>query len=287
MTLEQILQNTSLKPKEALILLSFLIKKPLAALLAHTEVTVNPNDYKRYKTLEKKRLAGWSLAVLIGQKEFYGLNFKVNQHVLIPRPETELLVDDSLKLINNKIDQEPLTIIDLGTGSGAIIITLANELQKYNLPLFKKINFLASDISATALKIARQNTKNHSLIKKITFYQGDLLAPFKNKLKDQNIIITANLPYLTARQFKNSPSIQKEPRLALISGLDGLKHYRRLFKQLGRTNYCSLTLFCEIDPGQKTKIKTLAKKYFPQSQIVIKSDLAGRARLAIIKNQRA
>jgi release factor glutamine methyltransferase len=171
----------------------------------------------------------------------------------------------------------------LGTGSGAIIITLAVELKKQTPELFKKTNFLAVDISRLAVKIAKQNAKIQQLDKKVEFFIGDLLKPLVKKIKNKNLIIAANLPYLTAKQIRQAPTIQKEPHQALNGGADGLKYYRELFKQLKTVKYRAIALFCEISPEQKIKIKILAKKYFPGQKIIILKDWRKKDRLLIIK----
>lgn len=275
MTFLQILKSSSLPQKEIEILLTFLLKKSREYLLTHPELKISQKNYQKFKKLEKKRLKAWSIAVLIGQKEFYGLNFIVNKNVLVPRPETELIIDEVLKIFQEKPNN--YSIIDLGTGSGAIIITLA-KILKNNI-----LKFLAVDISALALKVARQNAKLYKLNKKIKIYQGNLLDPVSKSLNNKNLIITANLPYLTEKQIKNSPSIWREPKLALDGGQDGLKYYRALFKQIRALKYKSLELLVEIDPSQTAKIKTLAKKYFLPKCLEIKKDLANHNRLLIIR----
>lgn len=314
MTFSQILKTSPLPRKEIEILIAFLLKKDREFLTTYPETIVNETTYKKLETLIKKRLAGWSSAVLIGQKDFYGLTFKVDKNVLVPRPETEIMVDEVVKLINQteatkqsapKIATWKNTaLIDIGTGSGAIIITSASELKRVNRKQYQQTNFLGIDISPLALKTAKQNAAQNGLGQKIKFVKGNLLTPLiNNKTINKNIncrypnkknfisrlIITANLPYLTPQQIKASPSIQKEPLIALVAGSDGLKYYRELFKQL--KGFClinnliprSLTVLCEIDPSQKIKIKTIVKKLFPNVSIEIQKDLAGKARLAIIK----
>ncbi len=272
MTLKQVYTNSLLPRRETEILLAFLLNKRREFLLTYPETIVPPLIYKRFKALEKKRRANWPISYLTGHKEFYGLDFKVTPAVLTPRPETEMIVEEILK-----IDLERSLMIDLGTGSGAIIIACAKNLKN------KSTQFLAVDISRPALNIARQNANLHGLNKKIKFYQGNLLTPIRQQLINQNLIISANLPYLTSTQVKKAPSISREPRVALIAGSDGLKYYRILFKQLSAITYESLTLLCEIDPGQKNKILALSKKYFFGAKIEIKKDLAGKHRLAVIK----
>jgi len=276
MTFFQLLKISSLPPKETEILVTFLLHKNREFLLTHLETKISLPLLKKFKKLEKKRLLGWSIAALIGQKEFYSLNFKVDKNVLVPRPETEMIVDEILKEAENDS-----LIIDLGTGSGAIIIALAKNFKT------TKNRFLAVDISSRALKIAKQNAKLHRLDKNIKFFQGNLLAPILKLLPNKKLIIAANLPYLTKTQINNSPSIKREPKLALDGGRDGLKYYQALFKQLKPVKYKALELLIEIDPSQTAKIKTLAKQYFSPKCLKIKKDLAGRNRLLIIKKTSA
>lgn len=268
-----------MSPKEGLSLLSFIEQKSIEKLLTNLEQPVTLNNYRKFQTLEKRRLANWPVAYLTGQKEFYGLNFLVNKNVLVPRPETELMVEETLKELNN-LPEISRSIIDLGTGSGAIIISLAKNLRKSNT------NFFALDISRAALLVAKSNAKSHGLNKIIKFYQGNLLKPILKTLNNQNLVITANLPYLTKTQIKNSSTISCEPKLALDGGLGGLKYYRELFEQLQNINYLSLFLLIEIDPSQAEKIKSSIKKYFSIDDFDIKSDLSGQKRLVIIKKSR-
>lgn len=273
MTFLQLLKQSSLPPKETEILAAFLINKDRAFLLTHPEINLSPTVCKKFLKLEKVRLANWSIAVLIGEKEFYGLKFSVNKHVLVPRPETEMIIDEIRQLKAIK----PL-IIDLGTGSGAIITTLAKNIKSNGA------KFMAVDISASALKVAKENAKLNGVNKIIKFYHGNLLLPILKSLPGQNLIIAANLPYLTKDQIKNSPSIKHEPRLALDGGKDGLKFYKLLFKQLKLVNYNSLYLIIEIDPAQTNILKTLIKVNFPLANVKILRDYSGRNRLILLRH---
>ncbi len=224
--------------------------------------------------LTKKRLDNYPLAYLVGYKEFFGLQFLVNKHVLIPRPETELILEEALIIVaNQNIDN----IIDIGTGSGCIIITLAKLLKHH------KINFYGLDISAPALKVAQRNAKLHQV--NVKFRRGNLLQPLipsKNFNKQTNLLI-ANLPYLTPRQIANSPSVSREPKLALAAESDGLKYYRQLLWQLVKSSFNFQYLLLEIDPSQKNTIKRLIKNYLPNASWQIKKDLKGHNRLVMIK----
>lgn len=269
---------------EAEILLSRVLKKPRAYLLAHGDQKLAQNQISKFKALAKKRLEGVPLAYLLGSQNFYGFDFYVNKNVLIPRPETELLIANYELIINNLKNKNILTI-DVGTGSGCIAITLAKLFKK------KNIKFLATDISPKALLVAKKNAKKNGVSKNIKFLPGDLLEPIlKNKklvISNYSLVITANLPYLTPSQFKNSPTIQKEPKLALVSGADGLEHYRRLFSQIktlrSSLKNAKIIVLCEINPGQARGMKKIINQNLPKAQIEIQKDLCAKDRLAIVK----
>lgn len=270
------LKKTKIKSAnlEAEILLSSVLKKSREFILAHPEYGLNKQQVQKLQMLTKKRLDNYPLAYLVGYKEFFGLQFLVNKHVLIPRPETELILEEALIIVaNQNIDN----IIDIGTGSGCIIITLAKLLKHH------KINFYGLDISAPALKVAQRNAKLHQV--NVKFRRGNLLQPLipsKNFNKQTNLLI-ANLPYLTPRQIANSPSVSREPKLALAAESDGLKYYRQLLWQLVKSSFNFQYLLLEIDPSQKNTIKRLIKNYLPNASWQIKKDLKGHNRLVMIK----
>jgi release factor glutamine methyltransferase len=289
-SLSEIISELSIEKKEAEILTAFLLNKTRESLLSNPDIKTDDKFYKKIKDLEKKRLKNYPIAYLVGEKEFYGLNFKVNKDVLVPRPETEMMVDkiiDILKNESNNFEKDLYTLknlfdnnyndpvfVDVGTGSGAIIIAIANEIKRLWPNDSDNFKFYGTDISEGALKIAKKNAKLHNLNKIIKFFDGDLLSPIVKKLNKKNLIIAANLPYLTPLQVKGSPSISREPKIALVAGIDGLKYYRQLFKQLGKINYKTLILFCEIDPSQTKNISYLGQKMFPEAKLEIIKDLA-------------
>jgi release factor glutamine methyltransferase len=283
----QTLEKQKTPELDAELLLSHTLKQTREHLFSYPEKTVNLKQAETFENLIKKRKAGWPLAYLCGHKSFYGNNFIVNENVLIPRPETELLLETAL---SEAIKGKAQTIIDIGTGSGCIIISLLKKLYEQKPALAARNEFLAGDISREALLIAKKNARLNNVADKIKFYQGNLLLPIINKLKKNSkpIIITANLPYLTPKQIKNSPSIKKEPLLALTAGQDGLKYYRALFVQLRelqthREKTLQIKGFFEIDPSQKNKITRLAAGDFTAKKIEIKKDLKGHNRLLTIE----
>lgn len=267
-------KNFTVSEMEAQLLMAHVLKKDLVFILAHPEYQIKTKEINDFKRLVRMRLAGWSSAVLLGVKEFYGLEFKVTKDVLVPRPETEILVDTVLTHLKSN---ENALIMDIGTGSGAIITSLFSNLKN------SQYLFYASDKSSKALKVAKTNAKKHQA--KISFLNGDLLHPYLpiiKKLKPENIVITANLPYLKPVEMLE-PSIKKEPKSALFSGSDGLWHYKRLFSQLKQIKDIKVFLICEINPEQSKEIEKLARASFPKSATHFKNDYTGRIRFFILE----
>lgn len=281
MNIENLIKESKLPRLEAETLLAFLINKQREFIIVHRTEKIAEKTIKKFKELENKRLNNWPLAYLTGHKEFYSLDFEVNKNVLVPRPETEILIETILNYIPKQ--KTSLDFLDIGTGSGAIIITLAKEIKKQLPSSFDNSSFLGLDISAAALKVARKNAKLHSLNKKIAFIESDLLDKLPVRtLENSHLVIAANLPYLTPKQAQEEPSIRREPKLALDGGPDGLKYYRALFWQLKKIKFTSLFLICEINPEQVKNIKILAKKNLPQANLKIIKDLNRQSRFISI-----
>jgi release factor glutamine methyltransferase len=284
----------SLPHLEAEILLSDVLKKPREFLLTHGGKQLTKNQISNLQFLISRRLKGEPVAYLVGHKEFYGLDFKVNKNVLIPRPESELMVGQALNRITRDLPAQAsaprITIVDIGTGSGCIIISIVkNLISRF---LISNFQFLAIDISKKALAVARKNAKLHNVDKHIKFAQGDLLNPLIHNslfiIPDSELILLANLPY-GWKAWKNNCSLDTkglefEPPIALFTGDQGLKLYKRLLKQIGRLAdaRASLSVFLEFDPRQTVMLKKLIKQRLPQAKPQIKKDLAGLNRLAVI-----
>ncbi len=292
---------------DAEILLAHVVGENKTFLFGHLNDEIPDEKSDQFRKMVKRRLAHEPVANIVGKKEFYKRDFKVNRFVLNPRPETELLVENAIKdglekssngsLIRSEgqtpseMAEKNIWFADIGTGSGAIAITLAAET---------KLPVIATDISSEALAVARQNAEKHNVTDLIDFQVGDTLRPlvklFK-KLKSvgealpDHIIICANLPYLTTEQWEKAQIELKEwePRQALEAGADGLDAYWKLFRELSEnrqllTDNCKLTTVIEIDPHQTEAIKTLIKHYFPSAKPKIKQDLAGLDRIVIVQN---
>jgi len=274
-TIQKIL-NDHLKNIDIELLLSAALNKPQVFLLTHPEKKVDFLSYWRFKNYLGQYKAGYSIAAITHHKEFYGLDFYVNKKVLIPRPATELMVDEALNEIK-KNDSE-IVLIDVGVGSGCVPITILKNLEK------KPATF-ATDISKNATKVAKINAHRHQI--NINFLNGDLLSPLlvkpdflKNNLP---LIITANLPYLTEKQFADEPSIQKEPKIALVADDKGLALYERLLQQIRDSLFNKkIILFLEIDPAQAELLPPIITALLPIAKIEIKKDLCGLNRLVKI-----
>ena len=292
---------------EELLLLTKASGKSKEWLLAHPEYK-NFWALLKYKYYLKKLNQGVPMAYILGRKEFFGLDFLVNKHTLIPRPDTETLVDNVIDEISNfQFPISNILLIDVGTGTGCIPITILNKLNKlssrdlqgrgdptvgllrYTRNDKNKINAIATDISKDALKVARKNAKKYKVA--IKFLYGDLLSPVLQayKLTDlQALVITANLPYLKEDWWVHEPSIQREPKSALVSDdKNGLELYEKLLRQIQTLRYSifniQYSILLEIDPRQSTQIFPLIQKYLPEASIEIVKDLSGFDRVVKIK----
>ncbi len=248
---------------DAEVLLSFILKKDKSYLLANPDIKLNIFQYLKYNLVVNRRIKQYPIAQIIGVKEFYGLNFKVNKHTLVPRPESELFIDELIKI--NPVNK---AIVDIGTGSGCLIISAAKNIPNNS--------FLGIDISKKALKIAKLNAKQNNI--HIYFMQNDLLEGLDIKID----ILIANLPYLTIKQM-HEPSIKREPSTALLSGSDGLDHYKKFLMQVKSLSYKPEYILLEIDPKQNEALSLFIHKLFPSSKITKVLDLANNIRLVKIK----
>ena len=212
LTVSEALKWSKLPTLEAEMLLAHNLDLPRIALLTHPENMVNPADLIKFQNLVVRRKNNEPISYIVGFKDFYGLKIKTDQRALIPRIETEDLVEEALKL-------NPRTVADLGTGSGAVALALASALPN--------VKIYATDISAEALELAQENAALLGFSNRITFLQGHLTNPLP-ELVD---LITANLPYVRNWMIDELPREIKdyEPRVALDGGDNGLILYNELF----------------------------------------------------------
>ena len=228
---------------DALILLSDELGQDKSWVLAHPEYVLQIEQIKKLNTKIAHRIAHVPLAYIRGHAEFYGRDFRVNSHVLVPRPETEDAID---AVITATVDVHNPLIVDIGTGSGCIAITLALSINPSRI--------IGIDISDAALSVARDNAKRHSA--NVTFQSGDLLAPLGAQA-DEPLFIVANLPYVPLH-FPINEAAKHEPSIALFSGDDGLADYRRLFEQLHDLSIAT-TVITESLELQHEALKIIAK----------------------------
>lgn len=250
------------------VLLRHVLGVDRAALFARLNDAVAPAQAAAFLTLLGRRVAGEPVAYLTGIKEFMGLGFSVGPGVLIPRPETELLVEWALQRIG--APPPPGAILDIGTGSGAIALSLAA-----NLPAGSHPALVASDVSAAALRYARRNRAALALDGRVALVRGDLAGWCADGAAG---LVLANLPYLTPEQVASNPWLVAEPAGALVSGADGLDLLRRLLADLPRLLAPNGAAGLEIDPAQAGTVVGLLADALPGRRVRIIDDLAGSTR---------
>ena len=210
----------------------------------------------------------------MGRREFYGLDLLVDSSVLIPRPETETLVEQALSIAPMMTGAVELVMADVGTGCGAIAISLALHLPAAQV--------YAIDTSHDALEVAACNTRTHNVSDRVILGQGDLLEP----LPEQAHIIVANLPYIPSRRIATlQPEVQREPRLALDGGPDGLDCIRALLAQAPGKLKDGGAILLELDPEQVPAAEQLARKHFPGAKTNVTKDLGGLDRVFSVSLQ--
>jgi release factor glutamine methyltransferase len=226
------------------VLLSHQLKKNRVELYLEFDQPLNPLEIAGYRSLIRRRLKREPLQYIIGHQEFWSLDFLVSPSVLIPRPETELLVEEALKLGERNLfsNSRHPKILDLGTGSGVIAISLAKEIQNASM--------WASDISFEALALAKDNAQHHNLNSRITFCQGDLWQPFSNSSVFDMII--SNPPYIPSEAFKALPPEVRyyEPRVALDGHENGMYFIKRIIEESEMYLKPGGWLLIEMDPNQ-------------------------------------
>jgi release factor glutamine methyltransferase len=218
-------------------------------LFTGSENQVGESDYETYLQLIERRAAGEPLQYITGHQEFYGLDFMVTPDVLIPRPETEFLVERVIKLVEESTEETPL-VVDVGTGSGCIAVAVAVH--------FARARVLATDLSHAALDVAWQNACKHGVADRVEFLEGDLLEPLVlRSLKGQIDFIVSNPPYIPAADLEHLQREirEHEPRVALFGGDDGLDFYRRLLRESPRFLKPAGKLVIEIGVSQLPAIR--------------------------------
>jgi release factor glutamine methyltransferase len=269
---ESRLTKTSDTPRlDAQVLLAYVFKKPRSWILAHPEFEPSPIEIETLETAIHRVESGDPLPYVLGRQEFFGLDFLVTPATLIPRPETELLVEYALAWLDRAGGRR--LAVDIGTGSGCIAIALAYH-RTY-------LNIVASDISIDALRVAHRNAIMHGVSGRVSFLQADLLptvsVPFD--------LVCANLPYIPSAVLRDLTVYGKEPNGSLDGGVDGLKFIRQLLTHSAPQIEQGGLILIEIEASQGEATTVLARRSFPGAEVKLLQDIAGLDRLVAIHLQ--
>lgn len=226
---------------------------------------------EKYNIALERLLTQEPLAHILGYEWFYGYKFKVNEDVLIPRPETEELVANVLADYDEYFTNQKVTLIDVGTGSGAIAISLAKEENN--------LNVFASDISEEAIAVAKENAT--TIEANVEFLCGDMLQPFIEKGIKVDILVS-NPPYIPSEEVMEKSVVDFEPHVALFGGSDGLKFYRMIFENAHKVLKERSMLAFEMGYNQKEAMEAEARKYFPNARMETVKDINGKNRMFFI-----
>lgn len=256
---------------DAQVLLGHVTGHNRAWLLSHPDASLTPSQEQILSTAMRKLKEGVPLPYVLGRWEFFGLDFAVTPDVLIPRPETELLIETALSHVRRN-PQAGFRFLDVGTGSGIIPITLATHVPHAWLS--------ATDISPEALSVARKNAERHGVAERIEFMQADLLPDNFSSVRYD--MITANLPYIPTDTLQGLEVFGKEPTLALDGGPQGLDLIARLLQRLSDAGLKSCLILLEIENRQRQAVQELARQAFPMAAIETKKDLSGNDRLVLV-----
>lgn len=256
---------------EAEVLVMTVMRMARQSIFAEQETEVTEQQQEALDGLLERRYQREPLAYILGMREFYGINVVLTPAVLIPRPETEGLVEHALFMAMMGMESIDLTIADVGTGSGAIAINLAIHLP--NARIF------AVDVADAVLDVAAYNIRVHSVADRVTLGIGDLLDAVPEPVD----LIVANLPYIPTDRIPTlQPEVQQEPVLALDGGADGLDLIRRLLTQSNEKLKERGIILLEMDPEQIPMVQELALQQFPQGSTSVENDMAGMARILSI-----
>lgn len=247
-------------PLEAEVLLRDTLKKDRVGLYLALDDELSTEQQNAFRDRLARRLDDEPTAYIIGHREFYGRDFLVDASVLVPRPETELLVEKALEIVR----KHRLSVIaEVGTGCGAVAISLALELPH--------VRVYATDISASALEVARANSRKHGVSDRVRLLSSDLLGALPEPVE----MVVANLPYVRESDLPRSGPVSREPRLALDGGTDGLDKIRRLCSQAKAVPGSGGYLLLEVGEGQARAVSAFLRDLFPPAFIEVTPDLSG------------
>ena len=257
---------------EAELLLAHALNTDRTHLFQRLRDHMAPDAQSAFDTLLQRRLDHEPTAYILGRKEFYGLEFEVTPAAIIPRSETETLVELVIGFVRTRSAGRKTLLADVGVGCGAIAVTLASELSEAQV--------IATDVSPDALALARRNAERHGVAQRIRFLHGDLLEPLDAPIG----VIAANLPYVRSGDFEAAPPEirEHEPRLGLDGGPKGLRLIERLLRDAPPRLKRGGALFAEVGEEQGEAARKLAQQSFPQARIEVKRDLSGLDRVLVV-----
>jgi release factor glutamine methyltransferase len=253
--------------QDLLVLMARVLGKEKTWVMAHTERVLSAEEHEKWEAALSTFRKGVPLPYVLGEWEFYGLRLKVTPAVLIPRPETELLVETGINWLNaNPTRRRGL---DVGTGSGCIPVALASNVLD--------LEMVATDISAEALDVAKFNVQKHGLTSRIRLLQANLM----DGIAESFDLICGNLPYIPNERLPMLEVPKWEPLVALGGGLDGLQFIKPFLQQASAKLTPQGLVLAEIDAELENQVKELAKSIWPNARIEIRKDLAGLPRLLV------
>jgi release factor glutamine methyltransferase len=274
---------------DAELLLGFAVGADRTAIVAHSDAPVGADAARRFDEGVARRERGEPVAYIRGIKEFHGLAFAVDSRALIPRPETEALVDAALAEIMSRLgrrvgETDPIRVADVGTGSGAIAVSLAVALRARRVELGRHVTILATDSSAEALDLARENAVGHATAEGMRFVDADLLPPVLPDGGAPLDIVLANLPYVRTDAIAGLPiAASFEPRAALDGGEDGLDAIRALLERLPDALAGDGVALLEIGADQGDSAPAAVAERLPGWRASVTADLAGLPRVLRIE----
>ena len=271
----RLMEAGTLEPRlESEVILTDVLGVPRHRLYAYQDDTIPDEAAETLEKAVQRRLRREPLAYILGHREFYGVDLTVGPGVMVPRPETEMLIERAMLVCMERMERAGLVVVDVGTGSGGIAVNLAMHLPGVRL--------YATDISADALEVARVNVDKFGLGQRITLLKGDLLEPLPGRVD----VIVANLPYIPSARLKDlQPELAWEPRTALDGGADGMVMLRRLMGQAAGKLAVDGVMLLEIDPGQGEPLRRMATRLFPAAATSVEKDLAGLDRIFVVESQ--
>jgi release factor glutamine methyltransferase len=256
------------------LLLAHAMGRPRSWISAHLDAPLTPSQLDSANQAFAQLQAGTPLPYILGHWEFYGLDLDITPDVLIPRPETELMVEKAIRWLTRH--PEARSVADIGTGSGAIAVSIAKHIPD--------VHILATDISSKALDVAKTNAEKHGVQHRIEFLECDLLPNSEFKIQNSKFnLICANLPYIPTATLQDLSIYGREPTLALDGGMDGLDLYRRLFQHAPQWLAPNGMMLLEIEATQGTKALNLAYDSFENVNLQLRQDFAGKDRLLVVQ----